>query len=136
MNAAMLPVHVQQEFSYMSEHGHNVNIRTGPSFSFTICCQMSLLLVCKMIFFWPHRQILNECFGRHCLISVPLFPLFCVRRTFLPFTPDMGSSHTFHIFAFPHFHVSKFLSVSGFSYWLAPHIYAKFINTGHFHFGN
>ena len=94
-------------------------------------------LIClQNYFFWPHRQILNECFGRHCLISVPLFPLFCVRRTFLPFTPDMGSSHTFHIFAFPHFHVSKFLSVSGFSYWLAPHIYAKFINTGHFHFGN
>ena len=28
MNATMLPVHVQQEFSYMSEHGHKV----GPIF--------------------------------------------------------------------------------------------------------
>ena len=28
MNATMLPEHVQQEFSYMSEHGHNV----GPIF--------------------------------------------------------------------------------------------------------
>ena len=88
--------------------------------------------------------MLDECFGRHCLISLPPFPLHCARRTFLPVTPRYGMvPHIYEFFTFLQHRIFTFSNfypsviwLGGAWYWLVPQIFAKFMKTCIFYFHN